>query len=64
MIEGKTVIVVAHRLQTVSDADKIIVLDNGEAVEQGRHKELLGMDGLYTRLWDVQEKARGWTISA
>jgi ATP-binding cassette subfamily B protein len=64
LIEGKTVIVVAHRLRTITEADNIIVLNQGRIAAQGRHEELLAEGGLYRQLWDMQEQARGWTISA
>ncbi|MDR3146832.1 MAG: ABC transporter ATP-binding protein/permease [Treponema sp.] len=64
LIEGKTLIVVAHRLRTITEADTIVVLDKGNIVEQGRHSELLAAGGLYRRMWDIQEKAGGWELSA
>ncbi|MFA5115404.1 MAG: ABC transporter ATP-binding protein [Candidatus Omnitrophota bacterium] len=54
LIEGRTVLIVAHRLSTVRNAHKIIVLDKGILVEQGTHKELLEKNGLYSRLYQVQ----------
>ena len=47
---GKTVVVVAHRLSTVCDADKIVVLDNGQIAEEGTHHELTMKKGLYYKL--------------
>jgi len=50
----RTTFLVAHRLSTVRDADRIFVLDDGELVEHGRHEDLLARDGLYANLWHVQ----------
>lgn len=50
MYKGKTVVVVAHRLSTVKDADKIVVLDRGCIAEEGTHRELTERKGMYYRL--------------
>lgn len=52
----KTVILIAHRLSTVVDCDRIFVIDNGKIVEVGRHNELLKNRGVYARLWEIQSK--------
>jgi ATP-binding cassette subfamily B protein len=56
LTQNRTSIVIAHRLSTVQKADKIIVMDKGRIVEQGSHDELLGMDGAYKKLFDLQFK--------
>ncbi len=54
LMEGRTAIVIAHRLSTVQKMDRIIVLENGEIVETGSHKELLDQKGIYSTLWAHQ----------
>ena len=48
-------LIVAHRLATIKDCDKIIVLDKGEIIEEGTHSELLNKQGQYYRLWEMQQ---------
>ena len=54
LFEGRTVIAIAHRLSTIADMDRILVLENGRIVEEGRHANLLAMNGTYARLWACQ----------
>jgi len=54
LMQGRTTVVIAHRLSTVRDADRVIVLDRGEVVEQGTHDALVAADGLYRRLVERQ----------
>eukprot|EP01089_Gocevia_fonbrunei_P013515 TRINITY_DN3471_c0_g2_i2.p1 TRINITY_DN3471_c0_g2~~TRINITY_DN3471_c0_g2_i2.p1 ORF type:complete len:136 (+),score=44.91 TRINITY_DN3471_c0_g2_i2:77-484(+) len=57
--KGRTTIVIAHRLSTVVDADKIIVLKNGQVAEQGTHFDLLDQNGIYAQLWLHQLHSSG-----
>lgn len=62
LIKGRTVIVVAHKLKTIENADQIYVLDKGSVKESGTHKELLNQGGLYAKLWNLQMNNQGWKI--
>lgn len=53
-MKGKTSIIISHRISTIKDADKIIVLEKGEIVESGTHEELIELDGIYTRIYQKQ----------
>jgi len=61
LMADKTVIVIAHRLDTVERADQILVLDDGRVRERGTHDELLAQGGWYAHAIAEQEKARSWT---
>ena len=54
LMQGKTVIAIAHRLSTIMAMDRLIVMDQGQIVEQGSHQELLALNGIYARLWAHQ----------
>jgi ATP-binding cassette subfamily B protein len=60
----KTVIVIAHRLATLQRADQILVLDDGQLVQQGAHAELITQEGLYRRFWHERERAKHWKLGA
>jgi ATP-binding cassette subfamily B protein len=62
LVKGRTVIVIAHRLRTVAGADKIAVLDNGRLAEEGAGAELLARDGLFARLYRIQQDSLGWSV--
>ena len=62
LVFDKTVIIVAHRLQSIMNADQIVVLDDGNVRETGTHTELLEKDGMYAHLWQEQSRAGNWSI--
>jgi len=59
LMKGRTAIVIAHRLSTIQKADKILVLDKGEIMEEGNHEELLAKEGYYSQLHRMQYKEAG-----
>lgn len=63
LTKEKTKIMIAHRLKTVKQADKILVLDHGRIVQRGKHAELLQQDGLYRQLINARSEAVKWKIS-
>ncbi|CAM3295717.1 MULTISPECIES: ABC transporter ATP-binding protein [Saccharibacillus] len=62
LVRSKTVILIAHRLKTIRGADRILVLDDGQLRESGTHDELVKQNGLYARLWKLQEEAGAWSL--
>jgi ATP-binding cassette subfamily B protein len=62
LVKGRTVIVIAHRLRTVMGADKIAVLDNGRLAEQGTGEALLAQNGLFARMYKIQQESLGWGV--
>lgn len=63
LTQERTVLMIAHRLSTVRNADCIVVLSEGRVAEQGTHKELLDYGGLYARMWADYERAATWRIA-
>ncbi|MDC7220042.1 MAG: ABC transporter ATP-binding protein [Spirochaetales bacterium] len=62
LMKGKTVLMIAHRLTTIQDADRILVIDKGQIAEEGCHEELLNKGGIYHRMWNEYQEAVEWTI--
>lgn len=62
LIKNKTVIIIAHRMRTIANADKIVVLDDGRIVEQGSPDELIAQDGLFKKMVDLQSLSGAWEI--
>ena len=63
LTRDKTLVVVAHRLQSVRAADRILVLDRGRIVEQGSHDELIAVGGRYAAFWTERSRAAGWRLA-
>ena len=59
---GKTVLMIAHRLTTVQDADNIVVVDNGRIAEQGTHQQLMEQGALYYKMWNEYQKSVAWKL--
>lgn len=62
LTRGKTVLMIAHRLSTVRDADLIVVLKDGAVVEQGTHDELIARSGIFRKMWDEYSRAVAWKL--
>ena len=62
LIKNKTVIIIAHRMRTVANADKIVVISNGRSDEQGKPSELLKKDGIYAKMVKFQTESKSWSI--
>jgi ATP-binding cassette subfamily B protein len=62
LVRERTVIVIAHRLSTIAAADQILVIDDGEVAEQGRHDDLLAREGRYARMWRAQARVKNWHV--
>ena len=62
LLKGKTVLMIAHRLYSIQDADTIFVLESGHLKEKGTHQELLQKHGLYAHLWSVQNETENWQM--
>lgn len=63
LTKRKTIIMIAHRLKTVRNADQIVVIDKGRIVQQGTHNQLMKQDGIYKRFVDSREQAVSWKLA-
>ena len=63
LVKNKTLIVIAHRLSTVRDADQILVIDNGRLVQSGKHQELIKTQGIYQKFWNIRQNAKNWRVA-
>ena len=62
LTKGKTVLMIAHRLSSITDADNILVIDKGKIAEQGTHANMLGKQGIYYHMWNEYQQSVRWTI--
>ena len=63
LVKGKTLLVIAHRLNTIQNADQILVIDNGQIAQQGTHEELLKQPGIYQEFVNIRKNAAGWSLA-
>ena len=63
LTKEKTIIMIAHRLKTVRNADQIVVIDKGRIVQQGTHNQLMKQEGIYKRFVDSREQAVSWKLA-
>ncbi len=62
LVKSKTVVVIAHKLATIKNADQILVLDSGAMAELGNHQQLLDKAGIYHKMWTIQQQSSGWKV--
>lgn len=63
LVKNKTLVVIAHKLSTIKNADQIIVIDNGKIIQEGTHIDLINEEGLYDEFWQRRIKAKSWKIN-
>lgn len=62
LTHGKTIIIIAHRLATIKNADQILVVDKGRIAQKGTHQQLINQEGIYKHFISIREQAEGWSI--
>ena len=62
LTRNKTILMIAHRLKTVRNADQILVIDHGQIVQQGRHEELIAQPGIYRSFVGIKKEAAAWKL--
>ena len=62
LVRNKTVVMIAHCLKTIENTDQILVVNEGRIQERGTHRELLECNGLYARLWNLQNRSKEWSL--
>ena len=62
LTRGKTIVTIAHRLATIEQADQILVVDDGQIVQKGTHRELASVPGKYKDFVDIRSQSEGWKI--
>ena len=63
MVKGKKLLVIAHRLNTIRQADQILVISDGRISEQGTHDELMAKAGIYQNFVNIRKKSSGWSLA-
>ncbi|MDR7129562.1 ATP-binding cassette subfamily B protein [Algoriphagus sp. 4150] len=62
LVKSKTVVVIAHKLATIQKANQILVLEEGRIAEKGAHSDLLNQNGIYCKMWNIQQQSGGWKV--
>ncbi|MDD3225895.1 MAG: ATP-binding cassette domain-containing protein, partial [Clostridium sp.] len=63
LVKNKTLVIIAHRLNTIKDANQIVVMNDGRIDDVGKHEELIKNEGIYKRFWDIRQNANAWKVT-